>query len=48
MPALTAEEWWVEKKNADPVLTPLSHNGVQAVEVQSVLQSLPDELHKFP
>jgi len=27
IPALTAEDWWVGRKNADPVLTPMSENG---------------------
>ena len=34
MPALTAEEWWVGRKNADPVLTPMSEHGVKSTEME--------------
>ena len=36
MPALTADEWWVERKNADPVLVSMSENGIQQTEVRIV------------
>ena len=37
MPALTAAEWWSDRKNADPVLTPMSENGVQSQEVSQII-----------
>jgi len=48
MPALTAEEWWVDKKNADPVLTPMSENGVQAIEVEELKKVTPNILNRGP
>eukprot|EP00088_Acartia_fossae_P027233 TRINITY_DN2797_c0_g1_i1.p1 TRINITY_DN2797_c0_g1~~TRINITY_DN2797_c0_g1_i1.p1 ORF type:complete len:574 (-),score=152.41 TRINITY_DN2797_c0_g1_i1:884-2443(-) len=37
MPALTADEWWGERKNADPVLVPMSENGVQQTESEELV-----------
>jgi len=37
VPALTAEEWWADRKNADPVLIPMTENGVQQTESEELV-----------
>ena len=44
MPAMTADEWWTEKKNSDPVLVPMSSDGIQQQQVQGRFQKGGGEL----
>lgn len=37
LPALTADEWWVQRKNADPVLTPMSESGIQSSQAEELV-----------
>lgn len=37
VPALTADEWWVDRKNADPVMVPMSENGIQQTESEDLV-----------
>lgn len=39
MPAMTADEWWLEKKNSDPVLVPMSSEGVQQQQSEELVIS---------
>lgn len=50
MPALTAAEWWSDRKNADPVLTPMSENGVQSQETEELVvnKATPNILNSRP
>jgi len=51
MPAVTAEEWWVNGKNSDPVLTPMSENGVKSTEAEELVvnkKATPNVLNSRP
>jgi len=37
MPAMTADEWWTEKKNSDPVLVPMSSDGIQQQQSEELV-----------
>lgn len=47
VPAMTADEWWTEKKNADPVLVPMSSEGVQQVQSEELVVK-PNILNSAP